>query len=90
MAHGGARPNSGPKLGSTQKIPRAKVAELIGQDILDLWVKMIRSKNKLDQKWAAHEAAPFAFQKLPQAVELSGADGADIVQKIDVTIHNAT
>ena len=82
MGHGGARKNSGAKLGSTQKIPRAEVAKLMGPEIVAFWQKMLKSKNKADRKWAAHEAAPFAIQKQPTALE-GNTDGAPIRIVID-------
>lgn len=69
MPRGGKRKGAGPKKGSVQKIPRARIATELGPRILAVLREMLYSKNKADRKWAVHEALPYAIQKQPVGVE---------------------
>lgn len=85
MAKGGRRKGAGVKKGSTQKIPRLKVAKEYGPKLLEELGNMLYGSNLKDKKWAIHELLPYAIQKQPQALEHSGPGGDEICIKITTT-----
>lgn len=79
---------TGRPAGVSAKVAPGYIAGRLSMKFVEFLEEMANSPRKEDRKWAFDKGREYCFQRMPQAVELSGKDGGDIITKIDVVIHN--